>query len=78
LTGAAAWHTIVVNGRNRRNHSFEISGIVTEGGKKATALGYPTANIACESAVPSGIYAGSVVWKGAPTPRRSIKKKGRT
>jgi riboflavin kinase/FMN adenylyltransferase len=55
---------------------FEVSGIVAEGKKEATELGYPTANIACERDVPSGIYAGSVVWNGIAYPAAIYKEDG--
>jgi riboflavin kinase/FMN adenylyltransferase len=59
---------------NKKSFLFEISGAVVEGKKKATALGYPTANIVCESDVPGGIYAGDVTWKGISYPAAIYKE----
>jgi FAD synthase len=58
---------------NDKTTLFEISGVVVAGEKKATKLGYPTANIACGNDVPSGIYAGEVVWNGAAHPAALYK-----
>lgn len=52
--------------------SFKIDGIVLEGKKKGSALGFPTANIPADGSIygehgrtiPAGIYAGEVIWKG--------------
>ncbi len=56
---------------------FEVSGIVVEGKKKATELGCPTANIACGDDIPSGIYAGRVVWKDIAYPAALYKEDGK-
>ena len=41
---------------------FLVIGKVQEGTKRGRALGFPTANLACPSAVPPGIYAGEAMW----------------
>lgn len=41
-----------------------VSGIVLEGKRRGSALGYPTANIACSDGTISGIYAATVVHDG--------------
>lgn len=64
---------------------FEVTGTVIAGQKKAVALGYPTANIACAVSnaadngepVPSGIYAGEAVWNGASYPAALYKEDGK-
>lgn len=43
---------------------MEYTGIVSEGGKKARSLGFPTVNIPLQSGEASGIYAGSVFVRG--------------
>lgn len=43
---------------------FKVEGVVQRGDKKGKELGFPTANLSCDSSIPSGIYAGEVVWKG--------------
>jgi riboflavin kinase/FMN adenylyltransferase len=58
---------------------FEVTGTVIAGQKKAAALGYPTANIACagSAAVASGIYAGEAVWNGVSYPAALYKEDGK-
>ncbi len=41
-----------------------FTGIVTEGSKRATALGFPTANIELKDQAVSGIYAARVLVEG--------------
>lgn len=43
----------------------EITGIVLEGKRRGSALGYPTANIALDDAAVDGIYAATVSCDGA-------------
>lgn len=47
---------------------FSLSGVVQEGEKKGTALGFPTANILSESLAYSGTYAGVVTLRGENYP----------
>lgn len=77
LTDGAAWHTMMVMERVKKTVLFEGSGIVSAGQKKATALGYPTANIVCKGDVPSGIFAGDVVWNDAIYPAALYKEDGK-
>jgi riboflavin kinase/FMN adenylyltransferase len=56
---------------------FEVSGTVFAGQKKATALGYPTANIICDSDVPSGIYVGEAIWKNTTYSAALYKEDGK-
>ena len=62
---------------NSKEMLFEVSGIVAEGDHKATSLGYPTANIDCGDAIPSGIYAGNVLWCGNTYPAAVYKESGK-
>ncbi len=41
-----------------------ITGIVREGKRRGSALGYPTANIAHDDAAVDGIYAATVSYQG--------------
>lgn len=52
---------------------FKIYGMALEGKKKGKELGFPTANLSCESSIPSGIYAGEVIWKGIAYPAAIYK-----
>ena len=61
----------------RKATLFEVSGAVIQGKKEATALGYPTANIACPNNIPSGIYAGNVIWQGKAYPAALYKEDGK-
>lgn len=56
---------------------FEVSGTVIAGKKKAIALGWPTANVACGSDIPSGIYAGDALWNGTSYPAALYKEDGK-
>ena len=56
---------------------FEVEGIVQKGDGKGKKLGFPTANIPCADSVPSGIYAGEVVWKGISYPAAIYKEEGK-
>ena len=56
---------------------FHIEGIVQKGDGKGKELGFPTANIPCADSVPSGIYAGEVIWKGIPYPAAVYKEDGK-
>jgi FAD synthase len=55
------------------NIIFRADGEVIKGDKKGSELGFPTANIPCEDGVPSGIFAGEVVWDGASHPAAIYK-----
>jgi riboflavin kinase / FMN adenylyltransferase len=46
---------------------MKFSGIVLEGSKKASLLGFPTANLSVPNVV-SGIYAGTVELRGGTYP----------
>ncbi len=52
---------------------FKAKGIVLEGKKKGSELGFPTANIPGGDSVPAGIYAGEVIWKGTAYPAAIYK-----
>src|SRR3989344_4477263 len=52
---------------------FKADGIVLEGNKKGSELGFPTANIPCDNSIPAGIYAGEVIWKGIAYPAAIYK-----
>ncbi len=41
---------------------FVVTGIVVRGKGEGRALGFPTANVPCSRALPSGIYRGEVLW----------------
>lgn len=56
---------------------FTIEGVVQMGDKKGSMLGYPTANIPCDTSIESGIYAGEVVWKGIAYPAAIYKEGGK-
>jgi riboflavin kinase/FMN adenylyltransferase len=62
---------------NKKPIFFEVSGIVLKGKKKASAFGYPTANIACENDIPGGIYVGDVTWKGVSYSAAIYKEDGK-
>ncbi len=52
---------------------FKASGIVLEGKKKGSKLGFPTANITGDDLTPAGIYVGEVIWKGIVYPAAIYK-----
>ncbi len=68
---------------------FKIYGVVLEGKKKGSKLGFPTVNISCDNSIygehggfdklaagrtiPSGIYAGEAIWKGISHPAAIYK-----
>ena len=52
---------------------FKADGIVLEGKKKGSELGFPTANITGDDSVPAGIYAGEVFWKDTAYPAAIYK-----
>lgn len=56
---------------------FSVEGTVQEGDKMGLGLGYPTANIACDVTIPSGIYAGEAVWKSIAYPAALYKENGK-
>lgn len=56
---------------------FMVKGVVEKGKKEANGLGFPTANIPCETGAPSGIYAGEVIWKNATYPAALYKEDGK-
>ena len=62
---------------SKKTTLFEVSGVVVKGDCKATALGYPTANIGCEDTIPGGIYAGNVLWNGNTYPAAVYKENGK-
>ena len=53
---------------------FKVEGIVLEGKKKGSGLGFPTANLSCDRSIPGGIYVGEVIWKGIAYPAAIYKK----
>ncbi|MBI4086165.1 MAG: riboflavin kinase [Candidatus Liptonbacteria bacterium] len=52
------------NNKKKRAVIFNVEGAVERGNKKGKELGFPTANIPCDSSIPGGIYAGEAVWNG--------------
>jgi riboflavin kinase/FMN adenylyltransferase len=56
---------------------MEYKGIVTQGGRKATALGFPTINIPLADADVSGIFAGRVSFDGEEYPAVIYADQGR-
>lgn len=40
----------------------KFSGVVEQGAGRGTVLGYPTANISVSEIIPTGIYAGYVIY----------------
>jgi FAD synthase len=56
---------------------FKIEGIVQKGNGDASKLGFPTANLSCNDSIPSGIYAGEVIWKGVTYPAALYKENGK-
>ncbi len=52
---------------------FKVDGVVLEGKKKGSELGFPTANLFCADSVPGGIYVGEVIWKGIAYPAAIYK-----
>jgi riboflavin kinase/FMN adenylyltransferase len=57
---------------------FEAVGIVQRGKGEGRALGFPTANVPCAPALPSGIYRGEVVWKGTQYPAAIYKEENKS
>ncbi len=65
---------------NRRDTPlFALTGTVAAGDKKASALGYPTANLPCPAGagIPPGIYAGEAVWRAVSYPAALYKEEGK-
>ncbi len=65
------------NSRKNRIILFKVEGVVQEGNKKGKKLGFPTANIFCDDSIPSGIYAGEVVWNETVHPAAIYKEDGK-
>ncbi len=55
------------------NALFTIAGAVQKGNGKGNTMGFPTANLSCDSTLPSGIYAGEAVWNAAAYPAALYK-----
>ena len=57
---------------------FSAEGVVQKGDGRGAQLGFTTANIPCGGEMPSGIYAGEVVWKGVTYPAAIYKEDGKS
>ncbi len=64
-------------GEKNRIILFRVEGIVQQGEKRGTELGFPTANIPCFDSVPGGIYAGEILWKSVSYPAALYKEDGK-
>lgn len=53
---------------------FKIEGVIQKGSGDANGLGFPTANLSCDDSIPSGIYAGEVMWEGTAYPAALYKE----
>ncbi|MBI2623405.1 MAG: riboflavin kinase [Candidatus Liptonbacteria bacterium] len=56
---------------------FEVTGIVVRGKGEGRALGFPTANVPCARAFPSGIYRGEVLWGKTMYPAAIYKEENK-
>ncbi len=63
--------------RSNRDFLFRVEGVVQQGDREGSKLGFPTANIRTAQSVPSGIYAGEVMWKGTVYPAAIYKENGK-
>jgi len=55
---------------------FAVQGTVQRGDGKGARFGFPTANITCDESLPSGIFAGEVIWNGVSYPAALYRKEG--